>query len=222
MAACVCVGNLQSVSRPAASRAASRSRCARVVRCHGNPAGATGPLVICGVSGCGKSHVAQLLSAALDCNFYEGDAFHPPDNIEKMSRGVPLTDKDRLPWLQALAHIIDVNVSRNQSAVVSCSALKAAYRDVLAGVDDVTGLRRADVAFVLLDPPRPLLQQWLEERYAEGSHFMPPCLLDSQLAALQYSDSELWMHVTADDQGNYPGAKAIVEQILRKLASQCV
>lgn len=123
-------------------------------------------LVLCGVSGCGKSETGQLLAAALGCCFYEGDEFHPPQNVAKMARGVPLTDEDRWPWLDALAEVISHHADTQEPAVVSCSALTRAYRDRLVGPQPQgPGMRRAGVAlFILLDPPRAELERRLSDR----------------------------------------------------------
>mmetsp|Transcript_38663 Transcript_38663/g.86005 ORF Transcript_38663/g.86005 Transcript_38663/m.86005 type:complete len:280 (+) Transcript_38663:169-1008(+) len=139
-------------------------------------------LVICGVSGCGKSSVASALAHQLGCPFYEGDDFHPQSNLDKMRCGVPLTDEDRAPWLCALAAVIQDHVRRRSPAVVSCSALNRSYRDLLRqGAGDHTWL----VGFVLLDPPMGVLEAHVQQRAAAGSHFMPPSLLRSQLATLE-------------------------------------
>jgi carbohydrate kinase (thermoresistant glucokinase family) len=132
-------------------------------------------IVLMGVSGCGKSTVGVRLARKLGRDFLEGDTFHPPANVEKMSRGVPLDDADRLPWLQAIAAAIDEARRAGRQVVVTCSALKRAYRAVLAGGHD-------DVAFVYLKGGKDLIAQRLAAR---AGHFMPPKLLDSQFAALE-------------------------------------
>lgn len=130
-------------------------------------------LVVMGVSGCGKSTVAALLAGRLGWDFAEGDDLHPPDNVAKMSAGIPLTDEDRWPWLELVAAWIGERVDQGRDGIVTCSALKRSYRDRL----------RADgVVFVLLSGSRDVLAQRLAARI---DHFMPTSLLDSQLADLE-------------------------------------
>ena len=129
-------------------------------------------VVVMGVSGCGKSTVGAALARALHVEFVEGDAFHPPENVARMAAGVALTDADRSGWLAALAAHIAQAAPRG--VVVSCSALKRAYRDVLRAP--------APVQFVWLDLPRTELETRLADR---TGHYMPPSLLASQLATLE-------------------------------------
>ena len=126
-----------------------------------------------GVSGSGKSTIAALLADRLGWDFAEGDSFHPAANVEKMSAGVPLTDADRRPWLDAIAEWIDRELEAGRDGVVTCSALKRSYRD---------RLRRPGVRFVFLDPSRDELERRLAGR---AGHYMPASLLDSQLTALE-------------------------------------
>jgi gluconokinase len=132
-------------------------------------------LIIMGVSGSGKTTVGTLFAKRTGAIFVEGDEFHPPENIDKMRRGVPLSDDDRTKWLQRLREIILRSLERGTFTVIACSALKAAYRDVLQGGD-------ARVRFVYLTGPRVLLEERLKAR---KNHFMPPTLLNSQLATLE-------------------------------------
>src|SRR6201994_4690992 len=90
-------------------------------------------VVVMGVSGSGKSTVAALLAGALGCHFQEGDDLHPPENVEKMRSGTPLTDADRLPWLRKIAEEIDGWRARGECGVLTCSALKRSYRDIIIG-----------------------------------------------------------------------------------------
>jgi len=133
-------------------------------------------LVVMGVSGAGKSTVGKLIAARLDCPFRDADSFHPPANIEKMSRGEPLTDEDRWPWLQAIAGWIDEHRKAGTTCVVTCSALKRAYRDI------VTAKQSADVRLVYLKGDFALIAARLKAR---KGHFMPPELLKSQFDALE-------------------------------------
>lgn len=131
--------------------------------------------VVMGVSGCGKSTVGRGLAAALGCDYVEGDAFHQSASIAKMAAGVPLLDADRAGWLRALQDQIGCAREHGTSLVLSCSALKRAYRDLL---------READPAlrFAHLDGPRELVAARLAAR---AGHYMAPLLLDSQLALLE-------------------------------------
>jgi gluconokinase len=128
-----------------------------------------------GVSGSGKSTIADKLAERLGWRSVDGDKFHPASNIAKMSAGHPLTDEDRWPWLKAIAAEIDRTCKAGQPAVIACSALKRSYREIL-----VHG--RDDVRIVYLDGTKQLIAQRLAER---KGHFMPPGLLDSQFKTLE-------------------------------------
>jgi len=132
-------------------------------------------VVMMGVSGSGKSTVAALLAAALGCQFQEGDDLHPRANVEKMRSGTPLTDADRMPWLRKIAEEIDDWRRRGECGVVTCSALKRSYRDIIIG-------DRHDVALVYMKGSRELIHQRMVARH---EHFMPVALLDSQFATLE-------------------------------------
>ena len=132
-------------------------------------------LVLMGVSGCGKTTVARLIAAERGWPFQEGDALHPPANVAKMSAGHPLTDEDRWPWLHAIAAVIDGWTAAGQSCLVTCSALKRAYRDILIGP-------RQGVRLVYLRGEKSLIAERMAKR---RGHFMPPALLDSQFATLE-------------------------------------
>jgi gluconokinase len=135
-------------------------------------------IIVMGVSGAGKTLVGRTLAESLGWPFHEGDDYHSAANIEKMSHGIPLTDADRAPWLAALHDLIVGIVARNECGVLACSALKHSYREQLASEK----LRETVVRFVYLDVPRDVLQQRLKAR---RGHYMPPELLDSQLATLE-------------------------------------
>ncbi len=129
--------------------------------------------VVMGVAGCGKSTIGMSLAKEIDGIYLEGDALHPPANVEKMSSGTPLTDEDRWPWLDKIA----VEMKQSEGTVlVGCSALKRVYRDRLRG-----GCNEP-VMFLHLSGSRELIAKRMERR--EG-HFMPLSLLDSQFAALE-------------------------------------
>lgn len=132
-------------------------------------------LVVMGVAGCGKSTVAAELAGRLGAVLVEGDDLHPPSNVARMSAGVPLTDAERLPWLTAIRDRIGDVDAAGQDAVVACSALARAYRDVLRGAP-------GRVRFVHLTGPAELVAVRLAAR---AGHFMPPALLPSQLAVLE-------------------------------------
>jgi gluconokinase len=132
-------------------------------------------LVVMGVSGSGKSTVAEKLAQRLRWTYEDGDRFHPASNVAKMSAGHPLTDEDRWPWLQAIADEIDRVCKAGEHVVIACSALKRAYRDIL-----VHG--RTDVRIVYLDGTESLIAKRLSQR---KGHFMPPGLLASQFKTLE-------------------------------------
>lgn len=151
-------------------------------------------VVVMGVSGCGKTSVAEGLAAALGAGFLEGDQLHPQANIDKMSKGIPLTDADRWPWLDRIGAELHAVTGAGAGAgplggiVASCSALKRAYRDRLRA--EAGG----DLSFVFLRGSRELLIGRMQER---KGHFMPANLLDSQLATLEDPSGEVGV-VTVD------------------------
>jgi gluconokinase len=136
-------------------------------------------LVVMGVSGSGKSTIADKLAERLGWTYEDGDKFHPASNVAKMSAGHPLTDEDRWPWLQAIAGEIDRVCKAGQHVVIACSALKRAYRDIL-----VHG--RDDVRIVYLKGTPKLIGDRLAQR---KGHFMPPGLLASQFKTLEPPDT---------------------------------
>lgn len=160
---------------------------------------------VMGVSGAGKTVVGTLLADALAVPFLEGDSLHPPENVRHMAQGVPLTDADRRGWLQAIAGRLATARQARAGLVVSCSALKRAYRDVLRAAD-------ADLRFVHLTGEAALIRQRLAQRVG---HYMPASLLDSQLATLEVPavDEHAWTFDVADD------PRAIVAQLVTRLAS---
>jgi gluconokinase len=133
-------------------------------------------VVVMGVSGAGKSTVGRLIAVRLDCPFRDADSFHPPANIAKMSSGAALTDEDRRPWLAAIAAWIAEHRAAGTTCVVTCSALKRVYRDI------VTDEQRADVRLAYLKGGFDLIAARLAAR---KGHFMPPALLQSQFDALE-------------------------------------
>jgi gluconokinase len=159
-------------------------------------------LVVMGVSGSGKSTIADKLAERLNWRYEDGDRFHPAGNVAKMSAGHPLTDEDRRPWLQAISDEIDRVCKAGQHAVIACSALKRAYRDIL-----VHG--RSDVRIIYLTGTQELIASRLARR---KGHFMPPGLLDSQFKTLEPpGESENPVTVPID---------ASVEAIVHDIVSQ--
>lgn len=130
-------------------------------------------VVVMGVSGSGKSTVGELVAERLGVPFVDGDALHPAANVAKMAAGIPLTDDDRIPWLRAVGRALAE--TSPDGAVVACSALKHAYRDLIRS-------EAPDALFAELDGDRALLAARMAAR---PGHFMPVSLLDSQLATLE-------------------------------------
>lgn len=159
-------------------------------------------LVMMGVSGSGKSTVAALLAGRLGWDLGEGDDLHPPSNVAKMAAGQPLTDTDRWPWLERVAAWIRERTDAGRPAIITCSALKRRYRDVV---------RSEHVVFVLLDGTR---EQLAERVASRPEHFMPAALLDSQLGDLERPDDD--ERALAIDIGAAPAVLA--EKIIRWLA----
>jgi len=156
-----------------------------------------------GVAGSGKTTIARALAERLGWRFQEGDALHPPANVAKMSAGTPLTDDDRWPWLHAIAAVIDTWRTEGTNGIVTCSALKRAYRNILVG-------NRPDVRLVHLAGDKPLIAARMAAR---KGHFMPTALLDSQFATLEPpggDESPIIVDIA-------PGPVAIVAALKEKL-----
>jgi gluconokinase len=132
-------------------------------------------IIVAGVSGSGKTTVGALLAGRLHWGFADADDFHPAVNIAKMQAGIPLTDEDRWPWLYAIAAWMDQRIARGEPAVVTCSALRRSYRDLL-----LDGRPEATLVFLAAD--RALLARRLATRH---DHFFPAELLDTQLATVE-------------------------------------
>jgi gluconokinase len=152
-------------------------------------------VVVMGVAGSGKTTVGISLAQELGVEYAEADTFHPKANIEKMSSGIPLTDEDRWPWLHAIAHWIREH--QDTGGVVSSSALKRRYRDVLRS--------GGDVWFLHLHGPREVIAERMKNR---SGHFMPVSLLDSQLADLE--------PLEADERGLVVDILATPDQIVNR------
>jgi gluconokinase len=144
---------------------------------------APGPIVVMGVAGCGKTTVGRLLADRLATPYAEADSFHPVGNVKKMTEGIPLTDQDREPWLKSIAD----RIGRDGRLVVSCSALKRAYRDILRQADSRTW-------FLHLAIDRETAAARVAGRAA---HFMPVSLVDSQFADLEPLRDEAGLTVDA-------------------------
>ena len=137
-------------------------------------------IIVMGVSGSGKSTIGALLAERLGWPFADADGFHPPENVAKMASGQPLTDADRWPWLDAIAAHIDAARKAGQPVVVACSALRRAYRDRLrAGHGDLLFLHLSGAPEVIA-----------ARQAARQGHFMPPSLMASQFATLEYPAAE--------------------------------
>lgn len=154
-------------------------------------------LIIMGVAGAGKTTVGGVLARKLGWSFYDADDFHPKENIEKINKGIPLTDEDRLPWLLAIRDLIR---GLNEPAVIACSALKQTYRDYLKE-------ENKEVEFVYLKGSGDLIRHRLEER---KGHFAGLEILGGQLEALEEPENVLTEGVDQDPE-------SIAEDIIGKL-----
>ena len=160
-------------------------------------------LVVMGVSGSGKSTIAGILADRLGWPFEEGDSLHPVASVEKMAAGIPLMDDDRWPWLAKVADWIDNRLDGGENGVITCSALKRSYRNIL-------NRRGSGVEFVYLSADRAELVERVSHRPA---HFMPASLLDNQLETLEPpTAAEPAIQVDAG-----PDPQLVVDRIMREL-----
>jgi len=161
-------------------------------------------VVVGGPSGSGKTAIGRALAAMLEVPFLDADDLHPPDNVAKMARGQALDDESRKPWLAAVAGRLSVAARHDGGLVIACSALKAKYR---------TQLRQAAPAtlFIMLDVPPVVLRQRLTQRVG---HFMPPSLVDSQLADYEPLGDEEPGH-TIDASGELSQSVALAMTVVR-------
>ena len=142
-------------------------------------------IILMGVTSSGKTTVGRLLAGALGYQFYDADDFHPPANLDKMSRGIPLDDTDRQPWLETLRDLVRRCLAEQTDAVLACSALKEAYRRYL--------LIDPHVRLVYLQADQELIRERLLQR---RRHFMNPALLESQFATLEEPKDALWVEAS--------------------------
>ncbi len=159
-------------------------------------------VIVCGVSGAGKTTVGRLLAERLGCTFLDADDFHPPANIAKMAAGIPLNDDDREPWIARLASLLGDYRAANRDLVLACSALRRAHRQRL-GVD-----QRHVITALLTGSPHLIAARLAQRRHA----FMPASLLDSQLLALEPPTGGIVVDVSGT-------AEAVADAILEKLRS---
>jgi len=155
--------------------------------------------IVMGVAGSGKSTVAKMLASQLQAEFLEGDDFHPASNVVQMSNGLPLTDADRLPWLENLNQLISTRFEHKQPFVLACSALKKSYRQQLA-------VRGNTLLFIYLKGATELITQRMQQRQ---NHFMSTDLVNSQFATLQEPGEEEFAITVSID--------CPVEQILEQI-----
>jgi gluconokinase len=166
----------------------------------------TTSVVVMGVSGSGKSTIAAGLVQRLGWDFAEGDEFHPPENVEKMRAGIGLTDEDRWPWLRRLAEWIGEHEQAGTSCIVTCSALKRSYRDLLCDGHPSTW-------YVYVFADHDLIKDRMEQR---SGHYMPVSLLDSQLATLEpLGDDEPGERISGAG-----SPEAVLEQVLSALSRE--
>lgn len=156
-------------------------------------------LIIMGVSGCGKTTIGKMLSAKLNWKYFEGDEYHPQENIEKMKNGIPLDDSDRKPWLLKLRSIIQDSQNQKNNIVLTCSSLKESYRNILKVNNEVK--------FVYLKGSYGLIEKRMSER---KDHFMKPGMLQSQFDALEEPADAIIIDIDNSSEN-------ILTQILNKL-----
>ena len=155
--------------------------------------------LITGVSGSGKTTIGQALSQEFGCAFYDADDFHPPENITKMSQGIPLNESDRLPWLNAIKLVINQHQEENKNAVITCSALKQSYRDLLE--ENTT-----DIIWIYLKGNHETILNRLQQR---SKHFMKENMLISQFKTLEEPENAVIIDVNLS-------VKEILQEIIEQ------
>jgi len=160
-------------------------------------------IVVCGVSGAGKTTIGRLLAQALEVPFFDADDFHPTSNIEKMRNGIPIDDEDRRPWLETLASKLP-EWERQGGAVLACSALKESYRGILASQCSES------IQWVVLHASEELIADRLASR---KGHYFDPELLRSQIDAFEWPDYGWHIEVTSSPQ-------EVVNSILMRLRGE--
>jgi gluconokinase len=164
-------------------------------------------IIVMGVSGSGKSTVAQVLASLTGWQFAEGDAYHSETNRAKMSAGIPLSDEDRVPWLERLHEVLLGWHESAQSGILTCSALRQAYREILC-----EGIPAEEYRFVMLEGSREVFEARLRQR---KGHFMNPALLASQLATLELPQDAIRVSVEQTPE-------KIAQEILERIAPATV
>lgn len=154
-------------------------------------------VIVMGVCGCGKTTVGERLAAQLGWPFRDADEFHPPANVAKMSKSIPLTDEDRWPWLAAIRAYMEETQAKGGSAVVTCSALKEIYREKLLQ-------HEAWVKFVHVHGDPAIIRARMQGR---KGHFMPTTLLDSQLAILELPKNAVFVDVALEPDAQVAAAR---------------
>jgi gluconokinase len=162
------------------------------------PAGTPDVIIVMGVSGSGKTTLAKGIATTMGWHFAEGDEFHSPANVAKMHHGHPLTDEDRWPWLEAIGSWINDEVAAGASAVVTCSALRRAYRDLLRA-------HRPAVRFLHVTAQPETIRDRVEHR---SGHYMPASLVPSQLATLE--------PLQPDEPGVEVGSEGSLDEVLHR------
>ncbi|GLT95322.1 hypothetical protein SLE2022_130110 [Rubroshorea leprosula] len=173
-------------------------------------------IVLMGVCGSGKSTIGVMLAKVLNCSFLDADDFHSVANKEKMRQGIPISNEERIPWLRTLRDALEESLLSGKTVILACSALQKQYREILRSADPnyAPGSHASLVKFILLDVEAEVIAVRLHKRAAEGTHFMPHTLLQSQLDLLQIDDSEGIVKVDAT-----PSPEVIVSKMQSVLLS---